>query len=83
MAVQPRAKKDGQVLSIADVAAALDMPQTTIQNIEQRALRKCRDYLARRGIAISDLIDDTAMPLELDTRKAEARFDAAADLERT
>ena len=71
----------GRQCSIADVAAVLDIPPTTVRDIERQALRKCRDYMARRGIAISDLIDDTAMPLELDTRKAEARFDAAAEIE--
>lgn len=71
----------GRRCGLAEVADALGIKATTAQSIEQRALKKCRAYLSERGIAISDLIDDAAMPIDLDTTHAESRFDAAAEQE--
>lgn len=57
--------------TLAEAGAALGVSQARARQIEQSAIRKCRVYLAERGIGMADLIEDVAPPPQLDTAPIE------------
>ena len=66
--------------TLTEAAAAIGVSQARARQIEKAALKKCRQYMERRGITPADL-DDASQLQQIDTSSAEQSFDAAAEQE--